>query len=411
MNEKILHQIWKNKNFRDIRFRDIDGNEVEILDFGTLNNDAGPDFHSAKIKTQGLIFFGNIEIHQKSSDWYLHQHQNQKSYQSIILHLVYEHDQEITELKAKNIPTIELKHYISEDFLENFPSQFILCENIFENQKLPQNFAQNIIKEKLEEKHWEIKQLLEKTKNDYEAVLFQKIAYAFGLKVNADIFLNIAQNIDFSVIKKLFHKPFQLESLLLGKADLLKENQENSEIYRKEFQFLQNKFGIDDVKFPAKMMRMRPQNFPTIRISQLATLYFLHQNLFSKIINAKNIREIKDLFKAVKTSEYWENHYTFGKETKTQTKKLSIDFVEIIIINAIIPIIYSYHKNKPNILEKIIHFYKELKPEKNTIIEQWKNIGAEVNSALETQALLYYYKKYCQNKKCIDCHQLTLKKN
>lgn len=409
MKEKFLHEIWKNKAFQSIDFRDTNGNEIEILDFGTLNNDAGPDFHSAKIKTQGLTFFGNIEIHQKSSDWYLHRHQNQKEYESIILHLVYEHDREIAELSTKNIPTIELKHYISENFLESQSASFIPCEDFFEAQKFSKNFVKEMIFQKLEEKHWEIKQVLEKTKNDYEAVLFQKMAYTFGLKVNADIFLNIAQNIDFSVIKKLSHKPFQLESLLLGKADLLKESQKDNENYRKEYDFLKAKFRLDAIHFPVKMMRMRPQNFPTIRLSQLAQLYHLHQNLFSKIINAKNIKEIKALFKNVKTSEYWENHYTFDKENKRQEKFLSSDFVEIIIINAIIPVIYSYHREQPNILEKIIGFYQGLKAEKNSIIKQWKNLGAEVNSALETQAFLYYYKNYCQKKKCLDCHQIQTK--
>lgn len=407
MKEKFLHKIWENKAFQIIHFRDVEGNELEILDFGKPNNDAGPDFHSAKIKTQGLTFFGNIEIHQKSSDWYLHQHQNQKEYQSIILHIVYEHDREIPELKVKNIPTLELKNYISVVDFGQFSGQFIPCENIFEVKKLPQDFAKTMIFQKLEEKHLEIKLFLEKTKNDYEAVLFKKIAYAFGLKVNAEIFLNIAQNIDFQLIKKLFHKPFQLESLLLGKADLLKENQKDSENYRKEYAFLKAKFGIDDIHFPAKLLRMRPQNFPTIRISQLVQLYYQHQNLFSKIINAKNIKEIKALFKGIKTSDYWENHFTFDKENSSQEKFLSADFMDIIIINAIIPIIYSYHRNQPEILEKIMAFYQGIKPEKNSIIEQWKNLGAEVHSALDTQAFLYYYKNYCSQKKCLTCPQIT----
>ncbi|MDO4763673.1 MAG: DUF2851 family protein [Flavobacteriaceae bacterium] len=410
MKEKFLQKLWKNKTFNPLNFKDTEGNAIEILDFGVENSNAGPDFHSAKIKTQNLTFFGNIEIHRKSSEWYLHKHHQQENYQSIILHLVFEHDQDIAELKAKNIPTIELKKYLPPHItLDNFSpnSDFIPCEEIFDIEKIPDYFLRELIFQKLEEKDKEMKQLLASTKNDYEAILFQKIAYAFGLKINADIFLQIAQNIDFKIIKKISQNHFQLESLFFGKADLLQEHLSDAQKWKKEYDFLKVKFQLNDIHFPAKYLRLMPVSFPTIRLSQLANLYFQHQNLFSKIINAQNLNELKTLFKEVKTSEYWENHYTFDKESETKTKRLSSDFIDILILNAILPVIYSYHKNQPNILDKILNFYKEIKPEKNAIIKQWKNLGAEIHSALDSQAFLYLYKNFCQNKKCIHCHQIN----
>ena len=402
MKEKFLQTLWENKVFNPLLFKDTDGNPIEILDFGKLNNNAGPDFHSVKIKTQGITFFGNAEFHVKSSDWLLHKHSEQKDYQSIILHIVFEHDQEISELKERNIPTLELKNYIDNSDFQyynfNKENNFIPCEDIFSIKKIPNYFSEEIVLQKLEEKDKEIRQELLATKNDYEAVLFQRIAYSFGLKVNSETFLQIAQSIDFKIIKKVSQNPFQLESLLFGKADLLNNSEKDSQKWLKEFEFLRTKFGINDIVFPAKFMRMMPVSFPTIRLSQLAQLYSRHQNLFSKIINTRKVDELKAIFKDIKASAYWDSHYFFGKKAEEKQRKLSADFTEIILLNAVFPIMYSYHRDNPEMVETILSFYKEMKPEKNSIIKQWKNTGAEINSALDSQAFLYLYKKLSPRK-------------
>lgn len=410
MKEEFLQNLWKNKVFNPLHFQDTEGNSIEILDFGVPNPNAGPDFHSAKIKTQNLTFFGNIELHIKSSDWYAHHHQNDKRYESIILHVVFEHDKEIPELKNKNIPTIELKPYIHPELLLsevfNSNTDFIPCENIFDIKKIPPYFSKEIILQKLNEKEKEIQQALSQSKNDFEAVLFQKITYAFGLKVNAETFLNIAQNIDFKIIKKTSQNQFQLECLLFGRADLFDENIAECKPWRKEYEFLQNKFQLDDVHFQVQFLRLMPASFPTIRLSQLAMLYHTHQNLFSKIINSQNTKELKILFKNITTAPYWENHFVFGKTSSPKIKTLSSDFIDIVLLNAVFPMIYAYHKNQPDILEKMLSLYQNLKPEKNSIIKKWKNLGAEINSALDSQAFLYLYKNSCLHKKCMDCHQI-----
>ena len=336
MKEKFLQTLWKNKVFNPLNFRDTEGNAIEILEFGVINPNSGPDFHSAKIRTQNLIFYGNIEIHIKSSDWYAHKHQYQKEYESIILHIVFEHDKDIPELKTRNIPTIELKNYINPNLLSlekfNSNTEFIACEKIFNIKKIPPYFSKEIILQKLTEKDKEIQQSLKLSKNNFEAVLFQKIAYTFGLKVNADIFLNIAQNIDFKIIKKTSQNPFQLESLFFGKANLLHEDITDSKPWQKEYEFLQKKFQLNEINFPAQFLRLMPSSFPTIRLSQLAILYYTHQNLFSKIINAESTQELKTLFLNISTTPYWENHFVFGKETSQKRKKtLSSDFIDIIL--------------------------------------------------------------------------------
>lgn len=411
MNENLLQYLWKYKIFSKFDFKDTDGNPIEILDFGTLNTNSGPDFSLAKIKTKNIVLAGNIEIHVKSSDWYFHNHDLQKHYQSVILHVVYFNDTDVSELKEAGIPTLELKDYINEEILTKYQTlenqyQFIPCESIFDASKVPFLFSEETLLKKLDEKSIEIEQLLAQSKNNYEAVLFQKLAYSFGLKVNAEIYQNIAENIDFKIIQKISQNQFQLESLLFGKGNLLEKETETNQKWKREFDFLKNKFKISEQTFPVKFLRLMPPSFPTIRFSQLAMLYHLQPNLFSKILKAKNIQELKSLFENVKTSDFWENHYTFEKTSEEKIeKKLSDDFIEILLINAVLPIIYTYFKNiNPEKTDQVLDFYKNLSPEKNSIISSWKKLNVKFSSALETQAFLYHHKHLCSYKNCLNCN-------
>ena len=411
MNENLLQYLWKYKIFSKFDFKDTDGNPIEILDFGTLNTNSGPDFSLAKIKTKNIVLAGNIEIHVKSSDWYFHNHDLQKDYQSVILHVVYFNDTDVSELKEAGIPTLELKDYINEKILAKYQTlenqyQFIPCESIFDASKVPFLFSEETLLKKLDEKSIEIEQLLAQSKNNYEAVLFQKLAYSFGLKVNAEIYQNIAENIDFKIIQKISQNQFQLESLLFGKGNLLEKETETNQKWKREFEFLKIKFKISEQTFPVKFLRLMPPSFPTIRFSQLAMLYHLQPNLFSKILKAKNIQELKSLFEKVKTSDFWENHYTFEKTSEEKIeKKLSDDFIEILLINAVLPIIYTYFKNiNPEKTDQVLEFYKNLNPEKNSIISSWKKLNVKFSSALETQAFLYHHKHLCSYKNCLNCN-------
>ncbi len=411
MNENLLQYLWKYKIFSKLDFKDTDGNPIEILDFGTLNTNSGPDFSLAKIKTKNIVLAGNIEIHVKSSDWYFHNHDLQKDYQSVILHVVYFNDTDIAELKEAGIPTLELKDYINEKILAKYQTlenqyQFIPCESIFDASKVPFLFSEETLLKKLDEKSIEIEQLLAQSKNNYEAVLFEKLAYSFGLKVNAEIYQNIAENIDFKIIQKISQNQFQLESFLFGKGNLLEKETETNQKWKREFEFLKIKFKISEQTFPVKFLRLMPPSFPTIRFSQLAMLYHLQPNLFSKILKAKNIQELKSLFEKVKTSDFWENHYTFEKTSEEKIeKKLSDDFIEILLINAVLPIIYTYFKNiNPEKTDQVLDFYKNLSPEKNSIISSWKKLNVKFSSALETQAFLYHHKHLCSYKNCLNCN-------
>ncbi|MGU3377193.1 DUF2851 family protein [Chryseobacterium sp. M5A1_1a] len=409
MTEKLLQYLWNYKIFKYFDFKDIEGNSVEIIQFGKWNKDAGPDFLNAKIKINGLILAGNIELHVRSSDWIFHNHSQDPNYQNIILHVIFQHDIEITEFIHKNVPTLELKNYIDENILWKYDNlingkQFIACENIFSKEKIPVNFHEGNILKKLEEKSLELEQSLILYKNNFETVLFQSLAYSFGLKVNAYIFRQIAESIDYTVINKIRQNPLQLEALLFGISGWLDHPEDGQmKIWKREFEYIRAKFNISDLKFRPKFLRLRPPNFPTIRLSQLADLY-QQQNLFSKIMDAENVDELYEIFKSVKASDYWDCHFNFGTISKVQPKTLSKDFIDLLIVNSILPLKYTYHKyHSEEITDKIITFYRNISAEKNSVTQGWKNLGVSITNAMESQSLIYHHKNSCDEKNCLTC--------
>ncbi len=411
MNEKLLQYLWNFKVFTHFNFRDLTGNPIEIIDFGQLNKDSGPDFLMAKIKINSVILAGNIELHVRSSDWVFHQHAEDPNYENIILHVVFQNDADIEELIKKNIPTLELKDHIDENLFGKYEkflkgNQFISCEDLFNPNVIPFYFYEETLLKKLEEKSSELENDLKIHKNNYEAVLFHSIAYSFGLKVNAYLFKQISESVDFTVFNKIRRNKTQLEALLFGISGWLeKPEEEQIKIWRREFDFLKAKFELSDLIIRPKFLRLRPHNFPTLRLSQLADLYHSHQNLFSKIIHAKNTDELMEIFNGIKASDYWDNHFNFGKiSTIDQQKILTKDFIELVILNSILPLKYIYHKDhNEEITEEILAFYKELSAEKNSIVNGWKNLGLTIQNALQTQSLIHHYKNYCTLKNCLNC--------
>ncbi len=242
--------------------------------------------------------------------------------------------------------------------------------------------------------------------NNYEAILFQQLAYAFGLKVNALLFKQLAESINYTVFNKIRQNQTHLEALLFGMCNWLENPvDEQTKIWKREFEFLKVKYQLPNFYIYPKFSKLRPPNFPTIRLSQLASLYHQNQNLFSKLNNAKNIEEINQLFSTVKASEYWDNRFNFGKISPVNGEKtLTKEFVELVLINAVLPLKYTYHKNTDeNIPDEILTLYQSLSPEKNTIIDQWKSLKLKPQNALETQSLLFHYRNFCQKKECLRC--------
>ena len=413
MKEDFLHYLWKFKKFDTLNLKTFNGEEITIINVGQYLELAGPDFFNAQIVIGNQKWAGNVEIHLKSSDWYVHHHERDEAYENVILHVVWEHDTEIFRSNNSEIPVLELKNYVDSTTITNYqslvsPKSWIFCEKQIKeiDEFVFKNWQERLFFERLERKSKPIYDLLKLTNNDWEAVLFCLLAKNFGLNTNGEIFLKIAQSIPFSIIRKESFEVENLEALLLGNAGLLDAEKEDN--YFKDLKFryfyLLHKYQIEKkLVEPVQFFKHRPDNFPTIRLSQLANLYHSQQNLFSIISTSNSVKSIYETFE-ISTSNYWENHYQFDKESPKKKKKLSKSFVDLVIINTIIPLQFAYAKSQgKEISEDLIQLINEVASEKNAIMDKFSSFGIKSKNAFETQSLLQLKNEYCNKSRCLDC--------
>ncbi len=414
MQEDFLHYIWKHKKIQINELKTIAGEVIIIDTVGQHNQNSGPDFFNAQLIIDEQFWAGNVEIHVKSSDWFLHHHEQDKAYDNVILHVVWEHDTDVFRKDNTVIPTLELKNFIRKDVLDKYKKLFtkenkwINCEHDFANSDdfVLNNWLERLYLERLERKIKVIESLLKESKNDWEAVLFKMLAKNFGLKVNGDSFFSLAKSIDFSILRKLQSNQQSLEALLFGQSGLLDQDIEASYSLGliKEYRFLKQKFKLENNHvLPCYFFRLRPSNFPSIRLSQLASLYYEHQNLFSKIIETKHLDDFYKLLK-VSTSKFWDTHYTFQKESKSSKKKLTQPFIDLLLINTILPLKFCYAKQKGVKMDlEIIKIATSIISEKNSIIDAFNNLKKVSKSSLDSQALIQLKTAYCDKNKCLQC--------
>ena len=414
MQEDFLHYIWKFKKFETQNLKTECGELVVLKSVGQHNFNSGPDFFNAKLKIGEQLWAGNVEIHVKSSDWYLHNHEMDAAYDNVILHVVWEHDTDIFRKDNTSIPTLVLKKYIDFTLLNNYKKLFakqnrwINCEQDFAtvDRFVLANWLERLYFERLERKSATVQELLEQSKNDWEAVLFKMIAKNFGLKVNGDAFFSLAQSVDFSVVRKTQSDLKNLEALFFGQANLLLEPVEETYFIdlSKAYCFLKQKFQLKENQvLPLQFFRLRPPNFPTIRLSQLANLYYEHQNLFSKVIALDQLEDFYSLFK-VSTSLFWETHFTFQKVSKPSKKIITKAFTDLLLINTILPLKLCYAKQKGlDVNDSIIKIVSKIHSEKNNITEAFNQLKKVSESALESQALIELKTEYCTKNKCLQC--------
>ena len=414
MQEDFLHYIWNHKKFEVSKLVTTENKTVTIRTVGQHNLNSGPDFFNAQLNIDNQFWAGNVEIHIKSSDWFLHNHEQDPAYDNVILHVVWEHDIEVYRKDNTLIPTLQIKDFINESLLGNYEelfaknSKWINCENSFSlvDDFVVNNWLERLYLERLEQKTEQIKILLESSKNDWESVLFKMLAKNFGLNVNGASFFSLATSIDFSIIRKTQSNQQNLEALLFGQANLLNDDIQSGYYLNlvKEYQFLKQKFKLENPQvLPVQFFRLRPLNFPTIRLSQLANVYHKHQNLFSKIIETNNLNEFYNLFK-VTTSVFWETHYTFAKTSKTSVKTLTNSFIDLLLINTILPIKFYYARQQGrNVNSDILELAAKIYSEKNSIITAFNALKKGSNSALQSQALIQLKTEYCDKNKCLKC--------
>ena len=413
MKEDFLHHLWKFKKFDTLNLKTSNGEEIIIISVGQYLELAGPDFFNAQITIDNQKWAGNVEIHLKSSDWYVHQHERDSGYENVILHVVWENDTAIFRSDNSEIPVLELKNYVDRETVLNYqsllsPKSWIFCEKQIKDVDdfVLKNWQERLFFERLERKSQPIFDLLEKTNQDWEAVLFLLLAKNFGLNTNGEIFMKIAHSIPFAIFRKESFEVENLEALLFGTAGLLDLEKEDN--YYKDLKFryyyLLHKYQIDKTLVePVQFFKHRPDNFPTIRLSQLANLYHTHQNLFSKISTVNSLNSIYEIFQ-ITASTYWQNHYQFDKESPKKKKILSKSFIDLLVINTIIPLQFAYAKSiGKETSEDLILLLNEISSEKNAIMDKFSSFGIIPKNAFESQSLLQLKNEYCNKSKCLEC--------
>lgn len=414
MNEDFLHYVWKFQKISTQNLLSVNEEEIRIFTTGMHNYNSGPDFFNAKVSIEGQIWVGNVELHLKSSDWYAHKHELDTEYNNVILHVVWKHDHEILRKDLTIIPTLELKEYVNRSLLRNYQNLFLKGKKLINcEDELPfiepiiiKNWMDRLYVERLEMKCRDHSHELINSQYDWERILFHLLCKNFGLKLNGDSFESVARSVDYMVIKKCSQDLLKLEALLFGQSGLLEDVHDDPyfNLLKSTYQFLKNKFELNNIGVvKPKFFRLRPASFPTIRLSQLAVLFSSETNLFSKVIESRSLNEYYELFN-ISSSDYWETHYQFNVDSASRTKRVTKNFIDLLIINTIIPIKYSYvsYIGKENSGE-LIEMVSSLKCEENQIIRKFNQINKLAINGLHSQALLHLKKNYCDKNLCLQC--------
>ena len=429
MREEFLYYLWENR-LTDKDLKTTEGEAVEVVATGYRNTDSGPDFLEAKIQIGDKLWAGHVEIHVKTSDWNRHGHQSDKAYKNVILHVVYENGTQVND-----IPTLELKGHFDESLFAQYQKlisskNWIPCEKSI--AKVPVftrlSWLDRMAVERLESKSETVTKVLEANQFDWEDALYKLLMRYFGLKVNNEAFETLSNILSFKTLLKHADNLTQVEAMLMGCAGFLEDDftEEYPLLLKREFAVMKAKFNL--ITMPAerwRFMRMRPSNFPTIRLAQMAQLIHKNGCLFSKIREAKNGNEVKALFD-VKASVYWETHWRFNQRlpqcdsptsqksgavglayhgSRKTPKHLGDTTANVLIINAVAPLLFCYgklHKNE-SVCETAIQFLEETEAEDNAIIRHYASCGITAQNAMQTQGLLHLYSYFCKRKRCIEC--------
>ncbi|HEA30040.1 MAG TPA: DUF2851 family protein [Leeuwenhoekiella sp.] len=415
MKEDFLHYLWKHKKFDIGHLKTTAGAVIALVSTGMHNQLAGPDFFNARLRINGQLWAGNVELHVNASQWYAHGHEQDPAYDNVILHVVWEEDIAVYGANNAALPTLELKRYVSSDLLNGYQklfyqagNAFINCEQDFASAPaaIVQDWLERLYLERLERKVLEIEKLLQESRNDWETVLFNMLARNFGTKINGAAFADIARTIPFKTVRKASQMEEGLEALLLGHAHLLPEETTDAHVdrWKKDCKFLKKKFDLPENRgAPVQFFRLRPPNFPTLRLSQLAALYTAKSQLFSQLMQVREPEVFYELL-SVKASAYWDTRYNFGKTHKAKPKQLSSTFINLLLINTIIPLKFAYSRSKTtDNSEEIFDLVAAIPPEKNQIVARFFKLRALPKNALTTQALLQLKNKYCDPNACLKC--------
>lgn len=413
MTEEFLHYIWQ---FRLLKtdLQTEDGESLTVLHPGFPNHDGGPDFFNSRIRIGNTIWAGNVEIHINASDWFRHKHHKDKAYDNVILHVVLANDLQVFDRNQKRIPTVMVKGCFAETIYERYKGflnnrLWIPCEQLI--RTVPDihfdQWSSALAIERLEQKTVQIQKSWGACKQDWDETFYQNLLKAFGFKINAHPFELLAKSLPLKILLKHRDNLFQIEALLFGQARML--DRSFSEAYpeqlKEEYQFLQGKYSLRPIEGGLwKFLRLRPSNFPSIRIAQLAVLFASTDNLLSSLLEFNTLSSIQELL-SVTASGYWNSHFIFGKTSLLRPKLLGAYSIRLIALNLVVPFLFFYGMEKgiTDFKEKGIKMLEHLPGEINAGLNHWKRLGMPVMNALNTQALIQLKTNYCDNKRCLDC--------
>jgi len=409
MTERLLQYIWQFQHFNASHLFTVEDEPLQIIHPGLYNTNQGPDFINAQIKNGTITWTGSIELHIHSSDWKNHKHAADDNYKNVILHVVWQHDVEL----ALPFSTLVLQDRVPKFLLVKYnelmnTGKFIACEKNIEsvNTLTIASWKERLLVERLQKKSAIVFEYLEKNNNHWEESFWWMIAKNFGAKVNSIAFEKIAQSLPVTILAKHKNQIHQLEALLLGQAGLLDNDftEDYPVLLQKEYRFLKNKYQLQKVEAPLFFLRMRPANFPSVRLAQLAILIQHSTHLFAAIKESSSIDSIKNML-TVTANDYWHYHYTLDEPTAFKKKHLGAQMINNILINTVIPVLFAYglyHKEN-KYKDKALQFLFATGPEKNAVSNGFTALGIENKSAFDSQALLQLKNAYCDKKKCLDC--------
>jgi len=410
--EQLLQYIWKYRLYQSGFLQTVDGAQVEVIDAGQHNTNAGPDFFNAKVKLDGTVWAGNVEIHLRSSDWMRHGHHEDKAYDSVILNVVEVYDVEIIRSNGETVPQLILpfpeevrghyRHLVAAD--STIPCRNQLAEM---DPFLFSSWKNALLTERLERKTEAIRLILEQNRQNWEEAFYITLLRSFGMGINSDAFERLARSLPLNFILKHSDSLLQVEAFFFGQAGLLMDNPNNAylQLLQREYCFLQNKFGLRPIEKEAwRFLRLRPANFPHIRLAQTAALYHKTPMFFSRIMQIRQPEEFYKLME-VEPSVYWLTHYDFEEETSKRTKHLGKTALQVALINAVVPMMFAYGTaiGQEELCNRALSLLEEMSCEDNTIIRNWKSAGVRLESAYDSQAVLQLQKEYCDKKKCLYC--------
>jgi hypothetical protein len=413
MNERLLQFIWQFQYFNKNELTTVDGTSLNVFHPGRFNHNQGPDFSEAKIKIGNTTWVGNIEIHTETSQWRVHHHMSDQNYSNIILHVVWKNDTIIKDSNGQVIATLELQPIVSKLMLQQYEQLmnakgFVSCEKHLP-ALLPVRWLlwkERLAAERLERKATLILENLEQANNHWEEIFWWQISKNFGAKVNASAFEQMARSLPVNILTKHKSQINQLEALILGQANLLNGDfkEDYPKMLQREYKFLAIKHQLTPINKTPDLLRMRPANFPTIRLAQLAMLVFKSTHLFSKIIEINDLNELRILLN-VTANDYWHYHYLFDQPTNYKTKNLGAVMTDNIIINTVVPMLFAYgiYHDAQKWKDKAMQYLIQLPLEENKITKAWKEFKVSNENALESQSLIELKNNYCDCKRCLQC--------